>query len=145
VSPLFHLAYRFEAVIPIELEIPSLRVAVEHNLGDVSSLEARLTLLEELDEDRRSALQRNEVMQVRRKVAHDKLRRCVEFHEGDAVMLLDDWLVKQKGQKFRPRWKGPFQVAEKYDNGSYKLSTMEGELIDRHVNGTKLKIYSIRA
>jgi len=45
----FQLVFGFEAVIPIELEIPSLRLAIQHGLGDTESLEARLISIERLD------------------------------------------------------------------------------------------------
>lgn len=58
-------------------------------------------------------------------------------------MLLDDWLINQKGISFDLIGKVPFQVAEKYNNGLHKLPPMGGESIGHDMNGTKLKIYSI--
>jgi hypothetical protein len=141
----FKLAYGFEAVIPIELEVPSLRTAIEHGLDENGSLEAWLIQLQGLDEFCRAALQKNEVMQACRKAARDKLGKLKVFSEGDLVMVIDDWLMKQKGRKFIPRWKGPYQVVEKFDNGTYMLATLEGDLMNRYVNGSKLKDYFLRA
>jgi len=36
----FQLVYGQEAILPIEFEIPILRIAIENKLGDVESLEA---------------------------------------------------------------------------------------------------------
>ena len=51
----YHLVHGVESVLPIECEIPSLKLAVEL-LPDTSALEERLFHLEQLDEQRRDAL-----------------------------------------------------------------------------------------
>jgi hypothetical protein len=56
----FHLVHGVEATLPIECEIPTLRIAIEL-LPDTAPMEQRLLNLESLDEDRRSSLQNNEV------------------------------------------------------------------------------------
>jgi len=68
---LFQLAFGIEAVIPIELELKSLRMAVQHRLGDVESVAARIHLLEKMDETRRIALHNYEALQLKRKLKHD--------------------------------------------------------------------------
>ena len=52
----FFLVHGIESVLPIECEIPSLRLAVEL-LPDTSPLEERLLQLEQTIEDRRATLQ----------------------------------------------------------------------------------------
>jgi hypothetical protein len=61
-------------------------------------MEARLLAIEKLDEDHRRALWNNEVMQVRRKIHHDKLGKVTTFSRRDLVMLVDNWLMKHHGQ-----------------------------------------------
>ena len=58
----FKLAFGFEVVIPIELEIPTLRTIIEHGLDEEGSLKAMLLQLQELDEFKHAALQNIEVM-----------------------------------------------------------------------------------
>ena len=137
----FQLVFGFEAVIPIELKIPSLRSAIQHGLGETGSLEARLLSLERLDETRRQALWNNEVTQNRRKERHDARGEKASYPAGSLVMLIDSWLQKQHGQKFRPKWKGPFVIHQQFDNGTYKLSTPDGRVITKTYNGSKLKAY----
>lgn len=84
-------------------------------------------------------------MQARCKAARDKVGKLKEFTKRNLVMIVDSWLMKQKEQKFLPRWKGPYLVAQKHDNGTYKLSTLNGDVIQRYVNGSKLKDYYLRA
>ena len=46
----FQLVYGLEAMLPIEVELPSLRVAIAERMGDTPSLRERLDSLERLDE-----------------------------------------------------------------------------------------------
>jgi hypothetical protein len=55
----FQLVYGLEAVLPIECQIPSLKLAVEL-LPDTTPLEEHLLYLEQLDEQRRDAALANE-------------------------------------------------------------------------------------
>lgn len=125
----------------IEIQIPSLRLALQHGLGDSASLMERLLLLERLDENRRKVLYNNEFIQARRKLRRDKLGKLTEFEPGSLVILVDSWLMKQHGQKFQPKWKGPYVIHEKFDNRSYTLSSPDGSKITKPYNGSKLKPY----
>jgi hypothetical protein len=75
----FQLTFGFEAIVPVEYEIPSLRLVVQHELGETGSIQARLLTLDKLDELRRRALWCNEVTQMRRKTRHDSLTKPVTF------------------------------------------------------------------
>ena len=63
----YQLVHRVESVLPVECEIPSLKLAVEI-LPDTSALEERLVHLEQLDEQRQDALVAIEVNKHRFKV-----------------------------------------------------------------------------
>lgn len=140
----FYLTYGQEAILPIELEIPTLRTALRYGVGEANAITTRLVMLESLDESRRQALYNLDVVQNRRKAYHDRMHAKTIFDPGDLVLRLDCWLMKQKGQKFFPRWKGPFVIREAFKNDSYKLGTLDGELIDKHVNIEKLKLFRPR-
>jgi hypothetical protein len=110
-------------------------------MDDSGSLQARLLLLEKLDEIRRRALWNNEVMQTRRKVRHDGLAKVITFTRGSLVMLVDSWLMKKHGQKFIPKWKGSYVIHRIFDNGTYELSTPDGQMLKKQYNGAKLKSF----
>lgn len=63
----FQLTYGIEAILPPEIEIHSLRTALVHELGNKESTETQLLALEKLGETRNLALQRNYMMELRRK------------------------------------------------------------------------------
>jgi transposase InsO family protein len=67
----FQLVYGQEAILPIELELSSLRIAIDNRLGDLESLQAHLLQLEALDEKRCEAYLHTYAMQKCRKSFYD--------------------------------------------------------------------------
>ena len=61
----FSLVYGMEAVLPIELEIPSLRVVLESLIGEVDWIKARYEELAMLDENQLKAAYQNQGYQKR--------------------------------------------------------------------------------
>ena len=84
----YQLIHGVELVLPVECDIPSLKLAVEL-LPDTSPLEERLVHLDQLDEQRRDALVALEVNKRRVKVQYDKSIHPRRFSEGDLVLLWD--------------------------------------------------------
>lgn len=137
----FQLTFGIEATISIELELASLQMAVRYFLGDTESLAAQVHTLEGLDESRQQALQNYETVQRKRKLRHDSQKKVIQFGPGELVMMVDHWLAKQHGQKFKPKWIGPYVIHQSFDNGSYRMSTPEGIIMKKLYNGAKLKRY----
>eukprot|EP00253_Pinus_taeda_P031170 PITA_31170 len=100
----FQLAYGLEAVLPIECEIPSLRMAIEL-LPATSEEERRLLYLAQLDENRRDA-----ALGIESHAKHIKAQYDRNFSEGDLVVLYDQANDKLGAGKFVPMWHGPFVV-----------------------------------
>ena len=84
----YQLVHSVESVLPVECEIPSLKLAIEL-LPDTSTLHEHLVHLEKLDEKRRDALVDLEVNKCHMKVQYDKYVRPRRFNEGDLVLLWD--------------------------------------------------------
>ena len=82
----YHLVYGVESVLPVECEIPSLKLAIEI-LPDTSTLEERLVHLEQLDEQRWYASVALEVNKHRVKVQYDKSVHPNNFNEVDLVLF----------------------------------------------------------
>ena len=51
----FQLVYSQEAILPVKLKLPSLRIALDERLNDEESLQERIAMLERLDEVRNQA------------------------------------------------------------------------------------------
>jgi len=85
----FRLTYRMEALLPIELEVMTLRTATTMRLPLDESQRHQLLQLNELDELQLKARQSIEVTQAQQKKAFDKKVKKKEFKEGDLVMMFD--------------------------------------------------------
>ena len=86
------------------------------------------------------ALLHMEVVQLQRKVWHDKSIKEKTFQEGYWVLLYDSWFKYFKG-KLMTRWLGPCTVEKYFDNGVVQIKTIDDEGIPLLLNGHRLKIY----
>ena len=68
----FSLVYGMEAVLPVEVEIPSLRVLMEAKLTEVEWCQTRFDQLNLIEEKRLTALCHGQLYQQRMKKAFDK-------------------------------------------------------------------------
>ncbi|XP_059277863.1 uncharacterized protein LOC132032067 [Lycium ferocissimum] len=82
----YSLAYGVEAVLPLERQIPSLRLAIQEGLTEEENARLRLAELEALDEKRPEAQQNLECYQARLSRAFNKKVRLRSFQVGDQVL-----------------------------------------------------------
>jgi hypothetical protein len=136
----FQLVYGQEAILPIELELPSLRIALEERLDDSESLNERIAMLEKLDELRGQAYLNTAAIQKWRKTYYDSKLKNKIISENDLVLLYDSRFQKFPG-KFKIRWQGPYKVVKAYDNGSCDLEDFQGRPLATRINGNRLKVY----
>jgi hypothetical protein len=137
----FQLVYGQEAILPIELEIPSLRIAIDHRMSDLNSLQHRYAMLEKLNETRAQAYLHTLAMQNRQKSFYDSKLIPKTLHENDLVLLYDSRFQKFPS-KFKMRWFGPYRILKAYKNGSMELQDFEGKIHTTRYNGNRLKLYS---
>ena len=136
----FQLVYGQEAVLPIELEVQSLRIAIDERLGDMESLTTRYAMMEKLDETRLVALHQTAVIQRRRKSYYDSKLRPKTFKPNDLVLMYDS-RFQRFPSKLSIRWYGPYTVHEAFLNGSVQLEDFEGKQFTTRINGYRLKTY----
>jgi hypothetical protein len=115
----FQLVYGQEAILSIELELPSLRIALHEILPLNDSLMDQYIQLEKLDEVCCCALQNIEVAQ--RQWKDDSQLKPKLFKLKDIVLLCDSRFQKNLGM-LKMRWLGPFRVLEFFSNGSIQLA-----------------------
>jgi len=136
----FRLAYGMEALLPIELEVMTLRIATTMRLPLDESQRHQLLQLNELDELQLKAYQSIEVAQAQQKKAFDKKVKKKEFKEGDLVMMFDARHHRRAYKKLLPKWFGPFVIKKVFvDNGSYELGNVDGSPYPDRVNHDKFK------
>ena len=136
----FHLVHGVESILPIECEIPSLKLAVEL-LPNTSAEEERLLYLSQLDEDRRASAMANESHKKRIKAQYDQSVRPRTFAEGDLVLVYDQDHDILGAGKFEPMWHGPYTVKRVLEKGAYELVDHEGCSLREPRNGLYLKRY----
>ncbi|XP_074300412.1 uncharacterized protein LOC141631672 [Silene latifolia] len=135
----YALVYGVEAVLPLELQIPSLRIAIQEGLTDDENDKLRLAELEALDEKRLEAQQKLQCYQARLSRAFNKKVRSRSFQVGDLVLAVRRPIItshKPVG-KFTSKWDGPYVVQEVYTNGAYKIVDEDGIRIGP-INGKEI-------
>ncbi|CAL8084296.1 unnamed protein product [Prunus armeniaca] len=119
----YSLVYGVEVVLPLETQIPSLRMVIQEGLTDEENAKLRLQELEALDEKRLKAQQHLECYQARLSNAFNKKVRPKSFQVGDLVVALRRPIITthKTGSKFTSKWDGAYVVQEVYTSGAYKI------------------------
>ncbi|KAI5324478.1 hypothetical protein L3X38_033551 [Prunus dulcis] len=112
----YSVVYGVEAVLPLESQIPSLRMAIQEGLTDEENAKLRLQELEALDKKRLEAQQHLECYQARLSNAFNKKVRPRSFQIGDLILALRRPIITTHkiGSKFALKWDGPYVVQEVY-------------------------------
>ncbi|KAK4406574.1 hypothetical protein Sango_0663900 [Sesamum angolense] len=84
----YALVYGVEAVLPLEQQIPSLRIAIQEGLIEEENAQIRLEELEALDEKRLETQQKLECYQARLFREFNKKVRLHSFQVGDLVLAV---------------------------------------------------------
>lgn len=100
----------------------------------------RLLQLSGLDEFRMQSLLHIEVIQLQRKIWHDKDIRESTFKEGDSSLLYDS-KFKDFKEKLMKIWSGPYLVDKCHENGFVQIRDIYEGYVPLIVSGHKLKLY----
>ncbi|KAG9442522.1 hypothetical protein H6P81_018376 [Aristolochia fimbriata] len=108
----YSLVYGTEAVLPLEVQLPSLRIAIREGLTTEECAQQQLAELESPDEQRLEAQQRLECYQSRMTQAFNKKVRLRSFQKGDLVHAVRRPMLfmSKIGGKFAPKWEGLYVV-----------------------------------
>ena len=135
----FSLVYGMEAVLPVELEIPSLRVLLETQVSEVDWVQARYDELALLDERRLRAAYHHQGYQQRIARAFNKKIKERNIQEGDLVLKENLKPSRVPGGKFAPNWGGPYQVIKIKTGGAAFLADLDGIEFTQPCNIDRLK------
>ncbi|XP_039688639.1 uncharacterized protein [Medicago truncatula] len=130
----FSLVYVVEAILPVEVEIPSLRVLMEAELSEAEWSQNRYDQLNLIEEKRMAALCHGQLYQTRMKQAFDKKVRPRDFKEGDLLVKSIKSFQPDPRGKWTPNYEGPYVVKRAFSSGALILTTMDGEDLPRPVN-----------
>ncbi|MCO5598922.1 hypothetical protein L7F22_053021 [Adiantum nelumboides] len=138
----YHLVFGKEAILPIEVQLASLKILATKNEGTPSDqLKQRILDLERLELDREMAIEHYATQAERRRQKFNEGLKDKELKRGMLVLRYNNRFDTRKDKKFMPRWEGPYVIRKKYTNGSYRLQDISGKLHKTRVNGWRLKPY----
>ncbi|KAM0875517.1 hypothetical protein ACQ4PT_036740 [Festuca glaucescens] len=126
-----------------EVQLPSLRVAIQDELTKDEQVHLRFQELDALEEERLHALQNLELYRQNMVRAYHKLVKRRVFRKDELVLVLRRPIVvthKTRG-KFEPKWEGPYAIEQVYDGGAYQLVDPQGARPMPPINGRFLKKY----
>ena len=115
-----------EAVFPVEVQIPSLRVLMEVELDEAEWIRARCNQIQLIEEKRMTAICHGQCYQARMARAFNKKVRPREFKEGDLVLKKILPCQEDARGKFAPSYQGPFVVKKALSGGALILTEMDG-------------------
>jgi ribonuclease HI len=135
----FSLAYGSEAVIPLEIGLPTLRTSewepTRNNLAQSQALDL-------LEERREQAMIRLASYQQQLKKGYNKNVRPRSFQQGDLVLrkVLGNTKNPTDG-KLGPNWEGPYRVRSVTGVGAYHLENLNSIPLPRPWNVSNLRKY----
>jgi len=137
----YSLVYGMEAMMPLEVEIPSLRVLMKSELEEAKWAKIRYEQLNMISEKRLAAICHHQLYQNRIARAYDRKVRPRKFKEGDLVLRKILLLPSDSHSKWAPYYEGPYVVKKAFSGGALILTGMDGEDLSRPVNSDSVKKY----
>ncbi|RVW66483.1 Retrovirus-related Pol polyprotein from transposon opus [Vitis vinifera] len=110
----------------VEIEMGSLRVALEQQIPETDWAQARFDQLNLLDERRLRAADHVRAYQRKMARAFKKRVKPRPLHVGDLVLRVIRGLIRDPRGKFRPSWSGPYFIRELSPEGAAWLMDLDG-------------------
>jgi TPP-dependent trihydroxycyclohexane-1,2-dione (THcHDO) dehydratase len=132
-----------EAVMPLEVEIPLLRVLMDSELEEAKWVKVRYEQLNLISEKRIVAICHHQLYQKRMVKAYNKKVRPRVFQEKDLVLKKLLSLPGENHNKWAPNYEGPYIVKKAFSGGALKLSRIDGEDLTRPMNSDSVKRYYV--
>nr|GEX36123.1 reverse transcriptase domain-containing protein [Tanacetum cinerariifolium] len=122
----FSLTYKTKAVIPVEIGMPTLKIAEIDMVQNDEAVEINLDLLEERREQAAIHEARNKAKME--KYYNSKVRNT-SFKTRDLVYQNNEASHVKYSRKLNPKWEGPYEVTKALGMGAYKLRDRNGNLL----------------
>ncbi|CAI8610616.1 unnamed protein product [Vicia faba] len=123
----YYLVYDMEAILPIEVYIPSLRIMKDAGLNEDNWVQTRLDQLNLIDEKRLTTVCHGQMYQKRMIKAFNKKVRRQVYQVGDLVIKHIILLQGDTRGKWTPTYEGPFVIKNIFSGGAMILTTMDGD------------------
>ena len=130
-----------EAILPIEVQIPSLRIMKDAGLNEDDWIKTRLDQLNLNDEKRLTSIFHGQMYQKWMiKAINKKVRRQV-YQVGDLVIKRIFLPQGDPRGKWTPTYEGPFVIKNIFSGGAMILTTMDGDDLPHPANTYIVKRY----
>ncbi|CAH9078823.1 unnamed protein product [Cuscuta epithymum] len=130
----FSLVYGCEAVIPVEVKVPTSRYGLI--MEEANNVEL-VHDLDTIDELREKAKVQMAAYQQRIARSYNKDVRVKVFKKGDWVLRKS--FGNEANWKFSPNWEGPYQITDVVGQGAYRITGIDGKQVPRSWNAVHLK------
>ena len=135
----YSLVYGMEAVLPIEIEMGSLRVALEQQISEAEWAQFHYDQHSLLDERILRVVDHVQAYQRKMTRAFRKMVNPKKFKKGDLVLKVLRGLIGDPEGKFRPTWSGPYVIRDLTRGGAAWLTNLDGNQFTEPVNVDQLK------
>ncbi|XP_072081078.1 uncharacterized protein [Arachis hypogaea] len=139
----YKLVYGHAAVLPLEINLNTLRVSKQSELPVDDYWNAMFDELYELDSERILAL--DNVIRQKESIARSYNRRIKEKSFKIGELVLKVILPMEKKSKFLGKWshnwEGPFQLIGVFSGNAYQIKDIESGKVVNSINGKYLKYF----
>ena len=135
----YSLAYGMEVVMPVEIEIGSLRVTLEHQISETKWAQSHYDQLSLLDARRLRVADHVQAYKRKMTRAFRKRVKPKKFQRGDLVLKVLGGLINDPRGKFRLSWRGPYVIRDLTREGAAWLTNLDGNQFTELVNVDQLK------
>lgn len=135
----FFMTYGTEAIIPLEVGLPSLRTSVIDFRGNNQALEEALDAIKEKKEAALIRLPSYQQILIQQRGKNVKSK---SFNVGDLVLRKVTLnTTKPTYGKLGPNWEGPYVIISSSGTGAYYLENMDGNAIQNPWNMSNFRKY----
>ena len=135
----YSLVYGMEAVLPVEIEIGSLSVALEHQISETEWAQSLYDQPSLLDERRLRATDHVQAYQRKKTRAFGKRFKRRRFKKGILILKVLRGFINDPRGKFRPNWSWPYVIRDLPQEGAAWLIDLGGNQFTEPVNVDQLK------
>ena len=135
----FSLVYGMEVVLLVDIEMRSLRVALEQQISKIEWAQSRYDQLRLLNERRLRAADHVKTYQRKMTRAFKKRVKPMKFQKGDLVLKVLRGLINDPRGKFRPTWSGLYVIRDLTREGASWLTELDENQFMKPVNVDQLK------
>ncbi|RDX97738.1 hypothetical protein CR513_19447, partial [Mucuna pruriens] len=137
----YSLVYGTEAVLPVEVEIPFLKVLAEEEFDESEWVQSRLDQLNLIEEKHLTDVCHGQLYQQRMKNTFDTRVRPRVLKEGDLVLKKRLPNVKDPRGKWAPNYEGLYIVKQAFSRGAVVLADSKGQELTHPVNANAVKMF----